>query len=1343
MKKILFILFHLVFYASTVDAQWLYFKHLGIADGLSQVCIRSIYQDELGAIWLGTTEGLNRYNGKTIKSFHPSLNDEGLTNNDINKLCGDKQGRMYIRSGNDLVRYDVYKERFTCIKNDVGGFFCKGDTLWMATGSDIYYSVGGSSDFTLVTSLPQGMTRVEDLYVDEETIWGMTHTNLIAISRKNPAQPNVLLTFGRGECVSGDSAGNIWIGTWNGLYRIDRNKTITHYVSSPGNAGLSDNQVRCVQEDNFKRIWIGTFHGLDCYDPATERWTHYTRYGNLSNTLSHHSVLSLHKDMQGNIWTGTYYGGVSVFNPDEESSRFYCAEPFYENFLSFPVVGKMTEDKRGDIWICTEGGGLNRYNKDTGIFTRYQHKKGDKRTVGSDNLKSIYYCEENDKLYAGTHLGGLFVLDLKSNNGHVLHHTEGDSGSLPHEIVNDIQKYKNGVAVLTQRGPVYMDLQTERFSSLIDNDSLCKQLSREYMFETFLIDSRQRMWLSMTQGGLLCVDLLTSKATRYESDVNDITSIGKFKVVHIFEDSEGDIYFCTIGSGLLRYQEKEDSFKSYGLFNQNFPSNYCYYIEESQGDHRLYVLHSKGLSIIDKRKKQIESTNHQFSQTYSQGSALYLDKNGDLFISGTNGLALFTKQAMSRPSTPNLLCFDRLFVSNKEIVPNDETGILTDVLAKTSEVYLNSRQNSLMIEFANFNYDNNYDRLFEYHLDGFDKGWSPSAGTIIAYTNLPSGNYILKVRPLGGRDEEVQLKIHIATPFYITIWAYLFYFLLVLFLIAFFTRSRIKRAALQSSLEAERREKKSIEELNQAKFRFFTNISHEFRTPLTLIVGQIEVILQMGLPVAIHNRILRVHKNALHLRNLISELLDFRKQEQGYLKLKVEEQDLVVFVHQIYMNFYEYAQSKGIIYRFDSAESALSVWLDVKQFQKVIFNLLSNAFKYTPEKGTITVEVKKVASQAVISVSDTGCGIPAEALSNIFDRFYQANFSSSSFTPGTGIGLALAKGIMELHHGKIEVESAVGKGTKFSMLLPLGYRHFNEEEIVTAEETKPANIAKGTFPFGELMEGGKQNTEDEHEAEYIETETKPAVLLIDDNDELLSMLKDMFSPLYTVYAAHNGNEGWEMVQEKHPDLVVSDVMMLGMTGTELCYKIKSNIATSHIPVVLLTAQTSEEGLMEGLKLGADDYVTKPFDIKFLLVRCGNLIKNKQRLTAHYTNRPMPDAQTAETTNEKDRKFVEECVNIIKENFENPHFDVNMLASELHMGRSKLYAHFKSVVGLTPSGFILKIKLDEAMLLLKDHSELNISEISYHLGFSSPRYFSKSFKAYFGVTPQAIRSGKSS
>ena len=1340
-------------------AQSYYFKHLGIADGLSQVRITAICQDKTGAIWLGSSEGLNRYNGNDVRLFHPSQNSEGLTNNEIEELCADNVGNIYINAGFDLVRLNVETETFTSLRNnDVRGVFCASDSIvWVGVQDGICTCSANADSLQMFAPIDtRSYGRVKALSVDGDTLWVVTRDNFLAISRKDPSKIKRLFKLKMGECVLKAKSGDIWVGGWDGVYRItSATHQVIHYPAKFDGDGPSDNQVRSIIEDDFGQIWIGTYRGIDCCIINSEgevEWKHYTSYGNTSNALSHHSVISLYKDNTGNIWVGTYYGGVNIFNPNRASSHFYEAELNTPGRLSFPIAGRMSKDKSGDLWVCTEGGGLNRLHD--GEFTTYKHQNGNSTTLGANTLKSIYYHPGNNHLYIGTHLGGMYVFDCGTGKGHSLHHVEGDATSLPHEIVNDIQPYKDGLAVLTQGGPAFFNLQTEKFSPIVDDVKL--QLNWEYSFETFFIDNKQRAWLAYSAGGLLCVDFVNKTAKRYSSSSSNPSAIGKFKIVKIFQSSRGEVYFCTIGSGLFKYIEADNSFKVYNSSNGSLPSDYCYYVCDASDDNHLYVLHREGVSLFDVKNEKTDITYHLFDQTFAQGSSLLLDDKNVLYVSGTNGLASYSlsENGVSRKSN---LKFDRLFVLNKEVVPGDDTGILKRILSMTSSIRLNYKENNLSVEFATFNYGNGQHGTFEYKLDGFDKMWTRTSGNMVTYTSLSPGDYVLKVHSLpynSESDDEISLAIHISSPFYLTVWAYMLYALIAVALLAVWLRSRTRQAILRSSLAYERKEKERIEELNKLKLRFFTNISHEFRTPLSLIVGQIEMILNdSGLSDRLRGRVQSVYRNAWHMRNLISELLDFRKQEQGYLKLKVEEHDFVAFTRRIYLCFSEYAAHKNVKYNMYSAEETLNVWFDPVQIQKVVFNLLSNAFKYTPAGGSVTVEIHKDESNVTLSVSDTGIGIPEADLDRIFNRFYRVSENSSQ-AEGSGIGLALAQGIMNLHHGRIEAKSRVGEGTTFVLTLQLGCSQFKKEEIAGMHDEKDYQILPETLPFTPYEDDVDVSDEQSNAAESDETvsenDNRPIVLLVEDNAELLSMLKDIFSSYYTVYTAPDGEAGWDIARKVQPDLVVSDVMMPKKSGIELCKEIKDSVELSHVSVVLLTARVSEEYMVDGLMYGADGYIPKPFSIKVLLAKCESILANKKRLLSHYdtsagsvslSDTSSGSVDAVAVPDDKDKKFIDDCVAFIHANISDSELKADALASHFNISKSSLYKRFNKVVGVAPNEFILKVKFDEAMRLLKTRPDMNVTDIALSLGFSSQRYFSRSFKVFFGVAPQTVRSGE--
>lgn len=478
------------------------------------------------------------------------------------------------------------------------------------------------------------------------------------------------------------------------------------------------------------------------------------------------------------------------------------------------------------------------------------------------------------------------------------------------------------------------------------------------------------------------------------------------------------------------------------------------------------------------------------------------------------------------------------------------------------------------------------------------------------------------------------------------------------------------------------------------------------------------------------------------MRKLISELLDFQKQEEGALKLKVEEHDMVSFVHQIYTSFHEIAHQKEIEYHFQASTENLPAWFDELQMQKVFSNLLLNAFKYTPAHGCINIEVHSTDKDAIIAVSDTGIGIPEKDIQKIFNQFYQIESQPNPLTPGTGIGLSIAKNIVDLHHGNITVHSTLQKGTRFTVSLPLGKQHFNEEELADFNKVNAILQTDSEIKLPAYCIPEKDEKAGEEEVSEKENMDNPVLLLVEDNEELCNILKEVLQQTYQLHITHNGQEALKLTQELHPDLIISDLLLPGLSGKELCYKIKNNIELSHISIILMTGQMSVEHMIESFMFGADDYIIKPFDIRVLLARCRSLLKNKKRLMNYYTHNPsVPTTTEADAISEADRRLLKKCIDIIRENFTNPEFDVMVLANHLCMGRSKLYTKFKQLVGIPPNEFILKIKLEEAMRLLKERPELNISEISIQLGFSSPRYFSKLYKSYFGVAPQSIRSKK--
>lgn len=1332
-KKILLLASFLLLLLSA-RANTAYFKHLNVQDGLSQINILSIYQDETGALWFGSYEGINRYNGKTFTVFHPSQDNSGLTQNEIMTICGDRKGSVYIQALHDLIRYDIKKQKFHKLLSDkVFNIHYQSDTLWIVTDKALCYRT--YSDSTLHTLIPfngneNGYTPIHTS--SDGYIYLGTQKGVIQISRSHPTEQKTLLPDCQIQCLFEDSQKNLWIGTKrSGAYKLNACdgsiQNFSNYSNKPNS--LLNNDIRCIIEDNAGHLWMGTFNGLNRYIPSTHQWESYVHENQVSYSLSHSSIFALYKDTQGGIWIGTYFGGINYFNPASNQSNYYEANPDNPSALSFPFVGEIVEDNEHNLWICTEGGGLNFLDRKTQRFTRYTYQQGSSSSIGHNNLKCIWFQKETGKLYIGTHTGGLTIFDTQTRTSHTLKHIPGKKNSLPSDVVNSLQYHNGRLIVGTQNGISAMNLKTETFEPLSTLPEV-KSIAEKYTYVTFHLDRQNQLWLANGSGGVTRIHLYTGESKTYYHTGKQENTIGRFKVLHILENHKGDLFFSTVGSGLFQYKAETDAFVCYSKENNLLMSNYCYYAIESPS-HQIIVLHNQGISSLNTEKQELTYTYTQPYMSFSQGSSLFFAQDEELLLGGTNGLISLPVKQSPTPSDKHLFYFDQLIINNKVIEPDDETQILSETMPYTRKIELAHDQNSLILEFATSNYIGNKYK-YEYQMEGFDQTGLPLYSSKIVYTHLTPGNYRLVVREINDAQQvcgELSLDIHIRPPFYANAYAYSLYLFIICFLLYAIIRFNNRQAKLCASLEFERKEKERINELNQTKLRFFTNISHEFRTPLTLIIGQIESLLQLNkLSPTTYNRMLRVYKNASHMRTLISELLDFRKQEQGYLKLKVESRDITPFIKEIYMSFYEYALKNHITYQFESPEQCAPLWFDPAQLKKVIINLLSNAFKYTPPGGSITVTVRPLLEQVAFSIKDTGAGIPKESIEKIFDRFYQIDGQTSNLSLGTGIGLALTKSIVELHKGTIEVESNVQVGSCFTVTLKTGNQHFSADELHT--ETASSIITDTELiPIDELM----PDKEPEEEA----TTEKPVILLVEDNEDILEMLKEIFSPIYEVHTAHDGAEGFEQSRTLQPDIVLSDVMMPGMSGKEMCYKIKNNVDMSHIPVVLLTAQTSVEYAIEGYMYGADDYITKPFNIKLLISRCNNLVKSRKALIEKFRNRQeLPVLGNAIT--QAEQEMIEKASLIIKANFENQEFNMNTLACELGLGRNKLYARIREVTGLTPNEFTLKLKLDESTRLLHSNPELNISEISDRLGFSSTPYFSKCFKSVFGVSPLAYR-----
>lgn len=1328
----------LILFTSVLNVFPIYFKHIGMKDGLSQLSVMSIYQDKLGRMWFGTLEGLSMYDGERMESFKPSDVETGTPDspplhmgNENYPITGDTCGNIYFRSDNALLKYNIRHQKFSCLKEqNVSTVYSHNNLIWVAASDSVYTWNPQSENLQFILKLNYSGSNIHTLFIDsKEQLWIGTANTLYHVNSSN--KPIPVIRSENINAIEEDSKGNLWVATQtNGIVKLDASGSQTRFTHNPLNPNsVSSNQVRCLTEDNLGNIWIGTFTGLNKYNPATNQFTNYTKDA-LPGSLSHTSVFSTHKDHQGTIWIGTYYGGVNYFNPETDIFTYYSENATRTDCLSHSYVGHFAEDKDENIWICTEGGGLNFFNRKTKQFTHFLAGNSP-GAIAHNNLKSICYNSKSNKLYIGTHTGGLSIYDISTKKFHNPYTETPSYRKIAGDIVNQVSLYNDEFLVMqTSKGLLKMNLKSEEITPLFTSSQGINWCNN------FLIDSKGYIWLAQ-QGNIIKVNIRNEKDRMYFKN-----QLGRFEVSKIFEDRDGRMFFGTNGSGIYLYNEKENSFTNFTAEQNGLQSNYCYDIVQSVQGY-LIISSDKGLSFFDSNRMLIKAVNLGITLPISginTGCGMLVCKNGEIFVGGIDGATSFFEQDLFSSGRSYNLYFSNLFINNDRIYPGSSDKTLSQSLPYINRLILSHKQNNLTFHFTSDNYINALKKtVYEYKLEGFNDKWISTETKNISYTNLNSGTYTLIVREKqydpNIQPQNIKMEIIIKSPFYATPFSYLLYILVIISIIYSFIRFKQSQLLLRTSLEIERKEKEQIEELNQAKLQFFSNISHEFRTPLTLIISQVELLLQSSsLAPSIYNKILKIYKNSHHMRNLISELLDFRKLEQGHITLHVSEQNLVPFIKEIYLSFSEYAASRAINFQYSHSQEEIACWFDCKQMQKVFFNLLTNAFKYTKANGSIEIVCKETQEEIIIKVLDTGTGIRKEDITRIFDRFYQAgnDLQNTLKMPGTGIGLSLTKSIIELHHGSIQVESTPGYGSIFIISLQKGKSHFSEKELTPTNSTNENNQC-GLLPIPLFAEEKTEPTE----VSYTKEETIYSILIVEDNEELLQILSSLFIPIYNVITARNGKEGLEKATEEKPDIILSDIMMPEMTGNEMCLKIKDNFDICHIPVILLTALNSAEQSIEGFQRGADDYISKPFNAKVLIARCNNLVRNRIILQKKFSQQKDFDTQSL-ASNPIDQKFLDTVQSIIGSNLDNTEFDMNTLAKELALSRSSLYAKFKALTGLTPNDFVINYKLKRAATLLTTNRDMQIADISEQLGFGSPRYFSRCFKALFNITPVEYR-----
>ena len=1029
-------------------------------------------------------------------------------------------------------------------------------------------------------------------------------------------------------------------------------------------------------------------------------------------------MFPLVRDNHGTMWLGTYYGGVNYFTPDNDSFMFYPANINDPNCLSNPFVGNITTDKRGDIWVCTEGGGLNRIDHNT-RHVRHYMTNNTANSLPQNNLKSIVYDSSRDRLYIGTYMGGVSVLDIASGKFTNVQSIHPEMTARSGNRIIDIALWHGRPIFTTQTGLWTMDPESFKIEKLI--------ASLAYSGEMQLhIDRHGFLW---TADGNGVRKISVGKRAVMHTYPMGKAGLGETWLTDISEDNQGRIYVASAGGGFYRLDEHTGKFLAFDTENSDIMSNFCYAF--TRLGNMLAYSSGHGIGLFNTNDNTFR--NIEFSRDFpltgiNRGCGLFA-AGTTLYIGGTNGMVVMNVGKLLAMNNGGKLFFSRMAVNGKDCIPDDGTDILDRAVYLTDKIQLNHDQNNITFWFADDNFSRNISQaVYEYRLRGYDDNWYQTSGKSISYPKLPAGKYTLEVRekPTAwqtGKDvATLSMQISVSPPFYLSTIAYIIYIAAIISLAWAFYHFKRSQLLLETSLAIEKKDRQNVEALNKAKLQFFTSISHEFRTPLTLIIAKLDYVMQnVAKNTAVAKNLKSINQNAGMMLGLVNELLDFRKMEQGYTQLSVGQHDLVEFVKDIKTAFDDVARTKEINYSFSATAPHIDCWFDLRQMQKVVYNLISNAFKYVdPQTGMIEIRLEQTDDFATLRVIDNGTGIAACDIGHIFDRFYQANNGANAnrATRGTGIGLALVKQIVERHHGSIDVLSAKGCGSMFVVQLRKDNTLFTKEEL---SEMEPADVLPETT-----------HTDGEN--------GMAKVLLVEDNDELLATLADIFSPMYTLLTAHNGKEGLDITRAESPDIIVSDVMMPVMDGMEMCKEIKGDMSVCHIPILLLTAMSAAEHEVEGLRCGADDYVAKPFNPTVLLARVAAHLRMRSLLQKRFSSDGlrMADAQKF-AANQLDREFMERCDNFIAEHIADSDFSVDDIARELLMSRTGFYSKFKAITSMTPNEYVMRRRLAHAAEFLHENATASIADAAYRFGFNSPRYFSQCFKKHYGENPTEWRN----
>ena len=1339
MKKLLLLIVVqiLCMHTFVVNAQRIFSTSYTMDDGLAANRVYSILQDSCGFMWFGTDDGLSRFDGIKFKNYYLSEYINATTSNSVKKIFIDRRGKMWIGLDSGIVIYDSQTDTFR-------PFNAKTET-----GETI-------------------QTYVVDMIEDNDgEVW--IATNGKGLYRFSPNDEIRLRVYrnipGESNCISQDilmtlqqdSKQNIWIGTYSeGLCCFDKHRnTFVTYKRSNLPDSLSDNSIQKIFEDSHGNLWIGTFqNGLDLFNPATRTFTNYQdkspnnllyhihdikeyRPGELFissdngigifkadkgeiiqsdnpnlkiRTGANKFIYSIYIDKEESLWLGSYFDGIKFYSAFQNNFKYYSCS-LSATAQAGKVVNVIKEGKDDQYWIGTDDNGIFRFNAKTQEITPFR----DAASIGT-----TYYCihdllVDGDKLYAATYGRGLEVFDLKTGKVESFLHNPEDSTSISSSRVFILYKASNGcIYVGTSNGICCYNPEQKNFTRM---GSFAGRIS------AIIEDYHGKIWIGTSISGLYSYNIKTGKTTAYQRSDNP-NSITKNVITTLAIDNRKRLWVGTYGQGLCRYNEDSDNFTRYdhlGLPNKIITSII------PKGD-LLWISTNKGLAVYN--------PDTEYLKTYSKSNGLYNEQftprsgvessDGKLFLGSTGGFCYFFPQDLRENTYNPPVVLTNMTIFGKEVQANIPDSPIQRSIGYTDEIILEYNQSMIGFDFAALSYIAPKENNYQYMLEGLDSGWQFTKGinNHLSYANLPAGEYVLRIKGTNSdkiwSSNEIQLKIKVLPPFLQSQLAYIIYAIMLLIILLLTVWYYIKRTEKRQKARMKRLNDEKEKELYNAKIDFFTNIAHEIRTPLSLIIGPLEYLMKTTSINNVYGEYLSIiEQNYKRLYALVTQLLDFRKVDSGAYKLSYDSYRVKDTIAKVTCIFELSTRQKKISIDISSISEKMTMVTDEEAFTKIISNLLSNALKYA--KSRISVTAAENDSEIIITVTDDGIGITDQEKTKIFDAFYQVKNNSELNKLGIGIGLHMTRSLIQLMNGKIEAKDREdGKsGVAISV-------HFPKQAAVSV--APPMKRVEDTIITEINVEEGEPETvlpDEPIKKQY-------AVMVVDDNPEILDFLSKILSEEYFVISASSGEEALLILEKNNIDLIISDVMMEEMDGFELCGKIKTDINISHVPVILLTAKTDTESKIKGLESGADAYIEKPFSPFHLKAQLRNLLKKREKQQKAYASTPLSDLHSA-VHNKLDEEFMKKCTDIILNNIEDSEFSVSTLAQELGMSRTSVFTKIKGIIGMTPNDFIKITRLKKACRMMVE-GEYRVTEIGFLVGFSSSSYFAKCFQKQFGMLP---------